>query len=385
MRRRLAAALKDAIVTPSATPTVTGAPKPRSSSNDSLGKGNTASSPPSGATPGTVVQNSTSTGGANNSAEMALANREGYGSGAPRTGGGNAPENFRVMFHVMTNDHKMPDLIWNEQTRLELRSAVEAELKEFDREQRLRGAAKIAWNYQQFSVVYPSLKDEMQVGPIYVRYFLDSNETFLRGLENPSHIVLFEKLFRRVLVNVEKNSRISTLCTRCLVRLYKVCSDQVGPFDDMMLTVRMLDQAKDMELQHCLLDLLEALAVTDMNLHQLLEREFVNCIIKFASLAHLNPDQIGNVLARATTNTLMLTNNSSGSTNTTDRSPSKGKNTNKDDINESTKITSSEDDDARQLKRSMWVPDDDACPKVWFVAPAGQNPPPANTQKGPFR
>ena len=28
-------------------------------------------------------------------------------------------ENFRIMFHVMTQDHQLPDLIWNEQTRLE--------------------------------------------------------------------------------------------------------------------------------------------------------------------------------------------------------------------------------------------------------------------------
>ena len=53
-----------------------------------------------------------------------------------------APENFRIMFHVITQDHKLPDLIWNEQTRLELRSALEAELKEFEREQRLRGTKK---------------------------------------------------------------------------------------------------------------------------------------------------------------------------------------------------------------------------------------------------
>jgi hypothetical protein len=50
-----------------------------------------------------------------------------------------SPENYRIMFHVMTQDHKLPDLIWNEQTRLELRSVLEYEVKEFEREQRLRG------------------------------------------------------------------------------------------------------------------------------------------------------------------------------------------------------------------------------------------------------
>ena len=52
----------------------------------------------------------------------------------------------------------------------------------------------MAWNYQQFHVRYESLRNEMQVGSIYIRYFLDAGESFLRSLENPSHIVLFEKV-----------------------------------------------------------------------------------------------------------------------------------------------------------------------------------------------
>jgi hypothetical protein len=48
-------------------------------------------------------------------------------------------ENFRIMFHVMTQDHQLPDLIWNEQTRLELRSSLESELNGFESEQILRG------------------------------------------------------------------------------------------------------------------------------------------------------------------------------------------------------------------------------------------------------
>lgn len=146
------------------------------------------------------------------------------------------------MFHVITQDHQLPDLVWNEQTRLELRSTLEAELKEFEREQRLRGTQKVAWNYQQFHVSYESLKDELQVGPIYVRHFLDASPGFLRALENPNHDALFEKLFRRVLVNVERNPALSILCSKCLCRLYDVCRDIIGVFDDMMLIVRMLDQ-----------------------------------------------------------------------------------------------------------------------------------------------
>ena len=41
-------------------------------------------------------------------------------------------ENFRIMFHMMTQDHELPDLIWNQQTRRELRHALEQEIKSFD-------------------------------------------------------------------------------------------------------------------------------------------------------------------------------------------------------------------------------------------------------------
>jgi len=296
-----------------------------------------------------------------------------------------APENYRIMFHAITNDHKMPDIIWNEQTRLELRSALEAEMKEFDKEQRLRGAAKVAWNYQQFSIIYPSLRDEMKVGSVYIRHFLEAGDAFVKALENPSHIVLFEKLFRRVLVNVENNASVSILCAKCLVKLYDAARDRIGHFDDMMLTVRMLEQSKDMELQHSLLDLLETLSITDANLHQLLDTDFVDVIIKYAALAHLNPDQIGNVLARATKSSLMIKDGSAGSEN---GGASSGNvfTPGADGGNSSAgSAMSAEDEELRQLKRNMWIPDDIACPKVWFVAPSGQIPPPQQSQKGPYR
>lgn len=282
------------------------------------------------------------------------------------------PENYRIMFHVMTQDHKLPDLIWNEQTRLELRSALETELKEFEREQRLLGMKKIAWNYQQFSIIYESLRDEMKVGPIYVRYFLDAGDGFLRSLENPSPVVLFEKLFRRILVNVERNPTVSILCTKCLSRLYDVCNDIIGGFDDMLIISHMLSQADNMELQHCLLDFLELLMRNESNLVQLLDKSFVNIIIQYATLAHINPDQIGNLLARATTNVLMLKDAESGSSAVAGAPAQDVKSTEEEEL-------------SKQIKRSLWVPDDMACPKVWFVAPGGKTPPPKDLQKGPYR
>ena len=135
---------------------------------------------------------------------------------------------------------------------------------------------------------------------------MEAGDAFLRALENPSHIVLFEKLFRRMLSNVESNPNVAILCTQCICRLYSVCRDIIGGFDDMLLIVRMLEKAANMQLQHCMIDLMEVLCLNSSNVLQLLDKEFVNIIIKYVTLAHINPDQIGNVLARATANVLLL-------------------------------------------------------------------------------
>jgi DNAJ protein RME-8 N-terminal len=279
-------------------------------------------------------------------------------------------ENFRIMFHMMTQNHQLPDLIWNERTRLELRMALDNEIKSFDKEQRLKGTQKVAWNFQQFEVSYDSLSNEMQVGSIYVRHLLEAGDSFLRSLENPSPVVLFEKLFRRVLVNINKNAQLSIVCTRALIRLYSVCWEAIGAFDDMLLIVKLLDEASNIELQHCLLDLLELLSAEESNLHQLLDKSFVGSMIKSASLAHLNPDQIGNVLARLTSNVLML----KAEQKATETAPTRALNDPKNDP---------------KRPWSLWIPDDYACPRVWFVAPFEQSGlgslPPVQLQRGPFR
>ena len=307
---------------------------------------------------------------------------------------------------MITLNHQLPDLIWNERTRLELRIALEYEMKAFDKEQRLKKNKKVAWNYQQFQIIYESLKDEMQVGPIYIRHFLEAGDSFFRSLENPSPLVLFEKLFRRVLVNGNNNSSLSIVCTRSLIRLYYVCWDSIGVFDDMLLIVKMLNEANNIELQHCLLDFLELLSTEENNLLQLLDGNFVNSIIKYASLAHLNPDQIGNVLARLTNNVLMI--KSEDVRNTSSASSSSSSSSSFQTQNDSTsnnikkKSNDNENQSASQVQQkqpvqprslSLWIPDDISCPSVWFVAPPVpqgrgmgiRSIPPINTQKGPFR
>ena len=300
---------------------------------------------------------------------------------------------------MMTQNHSLPDLIWNERTRLELRIALEYEIKSFEKEQKLKGNKKVAWNFQQFSVTYDSLKNEMRVGNIYIRYLMDAEDSFFKTLENPNPLILFEKLFRRILVSRDENSVLSIVCCRAIIRLYTVCIDNIGIFDDMLLIVKMINDANNIELKHCLLDLLELLSSEENNLIQLLDESFVDTIIKYASLAHLNPDQIGNVLARLTNSVLTLKNEDNylsspnNDNNTNNSSSINNQNNNTTHNNNSQKNT-----DPKKIKHkknsslgpgSYWIPDDLSCPRVWFVAPpvpqGGSALPPIELQKGPYR
>ena len=105
--------------------------------------------------------------------------------------GGNKTENFRILFHVITQDHALPDLLWNQQTRRELRISLESELQSIERETDIRGGGgRVAWNHQQYSVGYPSLKDEVRVGNVYMRLWLEAGDAFIKTWAEP--IRLFE-------------------------------------------------------------------------------------------------------------------------------------------------------------------------------------------------
>lgn len=118
-------------------------------------------------------------------------------------------ENFRIFFHVLTKDHNLPDLIWSVQTRRELRIALESEIAFMRREADARGLDGIAWNHQQFKVSYPSLENELVVGNVYMRLWLEAGEGFIKSWEEP--VRLFEHLFRRFLCEIDRDEQVSQL------------------------------------------------------------------------------------------------------------------------------------------------------------------------------
>jgi DnaJ family protein C protein 13 len=282
-------------------------------------------------------------------------------------------ENFRIFFHVLTKDHSLPDLIWNQQTRRELRIALENEIQSIKRETEARGGLEnIAWNHQQFTVSYPSLDDEVKVGNVYMRLWLQAGDGFIKSWDEPQR--LFEVLFRRFLCELDRNVPVTIMCIRCLERLYMFHANKIGPFLDIMILVRSMASTRSVETQHRLLALVatllgvsseraryEEINIPD-NAEQLLNVESVGQLCQFVAWCHTNGTQVGNLLS---SRLRVMENKSKMITDGSDSGPG----------GSGERVESIRD----------IPPVDRACPPVWFIAPAGKTPPPADKIRGPFR
>lgn len=277
-------------------------------------------------------------------------------------------ENFRIFFHTLTQDHALPDLIWNQQTRRELRIGLESEIQYIHRETEARGMDKVAWNHQQYFIEYPSLDNELRVGSVYMRLWLQAGEGFIKSWDEP--LRLFELLFRRFLCEMDRNTKVTVMCIRCLERLYAIHGDSIGAFPDVMILIRSMASTRNTETQHRLLGLLatilgvycdsmgdEGRVNVPENAEQLLNFESIEQLCQFAAWGHTNGVQVGNLM------TSLLDSSLPKSVLLTD-----GTTTKPNDIsNPSPGILASN------------------IPAVWFVASTHKIPPPLETIKGPFR
>jgi DnaJ family protein C protein 13 len=282
-------------------------------------------------------------------------------------------ENFRIFFHTLTQDHALPDLIWNQQTRRELRIGLESEIQYIHRETEARGIDKIAWNHQQFAIDYPSLNNELRVGSVYMRLWLQAGEGFIKTWDEP--LRLFELLFRRFLCEMDRNTKVTVMCIRCLERLYSIHGVEIGAFPDVMILIRSMASTRNIETQHRLLGLLATILGVRQddagdenrvnvpeNAEQLLNVESIEQLAQFVAWGHTNGVQVGNLMTSLLDQSLpksaLLTSGSESrpSDNTADSSGT--------------------------AKSFTEAP---SCPPVWFIATTHRMPPPQDTIRGPFR
>jgi len=284
-----------------------------------------------------------------------------------------SPENFRVFFHTITQDQNLPDLIWNQQTRRELRIGLESEIQYIHRETESRGVDKIAWNYQQFTINYPSLESELRVGSVYMRLWLQAGDGFIKTWDEP--LRLFELLFRRFLCELDRNTKVTVMCIQCLERLYAIHGAEIGAFPDVMILIRSMASTRNIETQHRLLGLVatilgvqhdskgdnERVNVPE-NAEQLLNVESIEQLCQFVAWGHINGVQVGNLM------TALLEKNLPKSALLTDGSQVH---------------PGGYDDKSSNIQSGS--PHITGCPPVWFVATTHRIPPPQDTVRGPYR
>lgn len=283
-----------------------------------------------------------------------------------------APENFRIFFHTLSLDQSLPDLIWNQQTRRELRIGLESEIQYINRETETRGRDKIAWNHQQFTIEYPSLDSELRVGSVYMRLWLQAGKGFIQSFDEP--LRLFELLFRRLLCELDRNTNVTVMCIRCLERLYAVHGTEIGAFPDVMIIVRSMGLTNNVETQHRLLGLLaailgvrlqngedERLVNVPENAEQLLNVESIEQLCQFVAWCHIDGVQNENLMTSILVSTQQKKLLTAGSQTQPDGYA---------------KVPS---------RKSSASSLNAACPPVWFVATTHKKPPPSEFVQGPFQ
>ncbi|KAL4589683.1 hypothetical protein LXL04_002591 [Taraxacum kok-saghyz] len=222
-------------------------------------------------------------------------------------GSGRLLLNWPEFWRAFSLDHNRADLIWNERTRQELRSALQSEVHKLDVEKERTedivpggaspsdtnqdGQPQISWNYTEFSVRYPSLSKEVCVGQYYLRLLLESGmnaraEKF--PLRDP--VAFFRALYHRFLCDADTGLTVDgavpdemgasddwcdmgrldgfgggggfsvrELCARAMAIVYEQHYLTIGSFEGTAHMTVLLDRTDDRALRHRLLLLLKVL------------------------------------------------------------------------------------------------------------------------------
>lgn len=198
--------------------------------------------------------------------------------------------NWTLFFYQLKNDHARPDLIWNHNTRNELRDSLEGEIAAFQLGTEMRREKAVCWNYQEFEVVYPSLSEELKIGHHYPRLLFESqNPVISRPKE------FFNDLYHRFLLVQDFNMKIQ--CLHGMSLLYKHYAEEIGQFNDIEYMVQMLEGATHPLFRDRMLQFISQLLRARLNVKPFIDCNGVKPLMDLLTLAHLHIDrpQIHNV------------------------------------------------------------------------------------------
>ncbi|KAK8790027.1 hypothetical protein WA158_006807 [Blastocystis sp. Blastoise] len=219
--------------------------------------------------------------------------------------------NFTLMFFKLLQDCNNYECIWNHNTRNELKTALENELLNLDKEQSkstIENQIKPCWNFEEFFVDYPSLANEICVNGFYVRYLADDDKTIFR-ITNVKQVFL--AIYTRMLREKEYENKI--LCVRAMVHIYEQNMTDIGSFYEILHLLKLIDTTSNLTYRDHLLVLVKTLCANPDNIDILLRESSTtfDLLIDLLTLAHTASAEqlhLSSLLqASLTQNTLLLT------------------------------------------------------------------------------
>lgn len=192
------------------------------------------------------------------------------------------------MFFMMLRDHSTYTVIWNHETRNELKAALEKELNNLKRAQEkvTEDQPKPLWNYEEFFIDYKSLASEIVIDGYYVGHMVD--EKVQLNIDKP--VELFQALYTRMLREDDYSKKI--LCVRAMTVLYEAYITKIGTFYETRQILDMIDHTSNRTYRDHLIVLFKSLMKCNGNVDIIL-RDLDSCadvIMDLVSMAHTASD-----------------------------------------------------------------------------------------------
>ncbi|GAM17197.1 hypothetical protein SAMD00019534_003720 [Acytostelium subglobosum LB1] len=192
--------------------------------------------------------------------------------------------NWPMFIYQFSNDHRDANLIWNHTTREELRESMDNELRLFQLEQEAAGREVVAWNDEDFEVLYPSLKKEICVGGYYISLLVDGTSKGVR-LTNPGNF--FNELWQNFLLNESPDQK--SLCLRAMTLVfthYNSHPSMVHPFSNLSHLIELLENTFDVILRDRLILFIRSLLLVKTNAKIFIDNKGIYRLLELITLVH---------------------------------------------------------------------------------------------------
>lgn len=173
-------------------------------------------------------------------------------------------------------DYHHAGLIWNETCRSELRQSLKNEesMLKVGRQKMSEEHAQIpAWNAGDFSIRYSSLVPHIQVGNVYIKLLVESNdETVLEYIRDPkgfisSAYVAFLRLddsFRsQHIQHITSRQESQCLCLKAMSMVYRRYTSIIGPFEELTHILRIMDTTGNRKMRYYCMELIHSFICPD--------------------------------------------------------------------------------------------------------------------------